>query len=239
MRYGLDRDDPAEVAKALQERALHTMPRVALPLGGVPTGKNRRGGLRAPKDGPKPTSLVDPTLYPGLNWGQDTFARTYAQTADQFVALQAGGYSTGNLTTTACRARARGMLNHPRVKAAMVLYSSLAAKVYNASRESVLAQLVRFAWVDPAEYVDADGRPVPLHKLPREVRMAIQDFDIVFTDNGPVHRYRFVPKLKALELLAKITTLLDPAARDVRRQSRTRVRLRFEKGGEATVETIE
>lgn len=206
-----------------------------------PTSLRFKG--RAAADGPKPRSFTDPVVYPGLNWFQDTFTRVYVQTADPIVAFDAAGYEPRNPTNTkernARHVRIVRLRNNPTVKAAMAHWSAIIESSYNASRNSVLAQLVRFGWVDPADYVDELGVPLPLHRLPRDVRMAIQDFDIVQTDQGPVHRYRFVPKLKSLELLAKVATLLDPKAADFRKQSRTRVRLRFEAGGEATVETVE
>lgn len=203
----------------------------------------RVNARRAPKTGPKPRTLLDPTLYPGCNWHQDTFARVLAQTSDGEQAFTAAGYGCPPfkpVRSQADRGHRIARLSKARgIMAATEHYSALALQKYDASRNSIIAQLVRFGWVDPADYVDADGKPLPLHQLPRDVRMAIQDFDIVYTDNGPVHRYRFVPKLKSMELLAKVASLLDPKAAEFRKQSKTRVRLRFEAGGEAIVESIE
>jgi phage terminase small subunit len=87
--------------------------------------------------------------------------------------------------------------------------------------DRIIRELALVAFADPADLLDRSGKPLPMHRLPHEIRRAIASFDLevekVTTEGctgadiaGPktttrtrVVRYKLVPKTPAIELLGK------------------------------------
>ena len=71
-----------------------------------------------------------------------------------------------------------------------------------------VASLKQIAFADIGLVVDPhSGKPLPLHRIPREVRMGITEIEV----RGDRYSYSMGGKIKAMELLAKICRLEEPA----------------------------
>ncbi len=73
------------------------------------------------------------------------------------------------------------------------------------SAERVMLELVRLAQVDTSRAFDANGKLLPIHSIPEDVRRAISGFDV--GEDG-LRKVRFWSKDNALGLLAKHHGLL-------------------------------
>jgi hypothetical protein len=69
-----------------------------------------------------------------------------------------------------------------------------------------LHNLTLMAFADLGKMVNAKGVPLPLHKVPKEIRMAITEIEV----EGNKLKYKVGGKLKALEVLSKIARLNAP-----------------------------
>ena len=69
-----------------------------------------------------------------------------------------------------------------------------------------LHNLTLMAFADLGKMVDGNGMPLPLQKVPKEIRMAITEIEV----EGDKLKYKVGGKLKALEVLAKIARLNQP-----------------------------
>jgi hypothetical protein len=78
-------------------------------------------------------------------------------------------------------------------------------KIENVANQT-LHNLTLMAFADLGAMVGADGMPLPLHKVPKEIRMAITEVEI----EGQKLKYKIGGKLKALEVLSKIARLHTP-----------------------------
>jgi hypothetical protein len=66
-----------------------------------------------------------------------------------------------------------------------------------------LHNLSQMAFADLGKMVDADGIPLPLHKIPLEIRIAITEVEV----EGKRISYKVGGKIKALEALSRIAGL--------------------------------
>ena len=70
--------------------------------------------------------------------------------------------------------------------------------------DRIIRELMLVAYADPIDLVDPKGRPYALRDLAPEIRRAIASMEIEVTPAGTrILKYKFVPKLAALELLGK------------------------------------
>ena len=74
-----------------------------------------------------------------------------------------------------------------------------------------LHNLKLMAFADIGKMVDKEGVPLPLQKIPKEIRMAITEIEV----EGNKLKYKVGGKLKALEVLAKIARLHQPETASV------------------------
>lgn len=77
------------------------------------------------------------------------------------------------------------------------------------TRERIVTEMARLAFVDCRKFFEADGTPIPVHQLSDDAAAAIIGLDVVTVGNaeigvGQVLKYKIPDKNKALENLARI-----------------------------------
>jgi len=83
-------------------------------------------------------------------------------------------------------------------------HSPLTADMVQVIADQTIQNLKQMAFADASDMIDkTSGRPLPLHKMPKAVRMGITEMSV----SGNKYKYVMGGKMKALELLAKITKL--------------------------------
>lgn len=162
---------------------------------------------------PRPTSLDDPTPWPGLTAGEDAWARAYAVTASSREAQAAAGWDPA-----LHKQSARKMLADDEIRIAVGVYSRMVARRTGVRREAVLSQLARIGFADVCDLYDPEtGEVLPPHRLPVRVRAAIAGVSTTVAPDGSItHAYTLAPRVKALELLARVSGMTAEASRGLR-----------------------
>lgn len=83
------------------------------------------------------------------------------------------GYSRGT-----AESQASHLLRNPKVAAAVAVKAEALAQRLDLKAEDVLREFSHIAHMDPGELFDADGKPLPIHKLPEHVRRAIASVEV-------------------------------------------------------------
>ena len=174
------------------------------------TGVGRRSGR------PRPRSLflleVLLSALNVLNLRQQLFCREYViDYHGTHAALRAGYASKG------AHVQSTYLLKNPKVQAALAELDADKLAELDAQHGRIVAELAAVGFVDPTVLIDENGDLRPLDSLPADVRRSIAGLEVVETwvgdaENGQivrVHKIRFHPKLKALELLGKRARLWD------------------------------
>src|SRR3990167_6803744 len=102
-------------------------------------------------------------------------------------------------------ARASELAKDSKVLVRIETLKAKMIKRYDATIDRVLAELTNISFFNPADLYDDDGKPIPLHKLPREVACVITGFHIDKNSNKEdyLKSFRTVSKERGLELLGK------------------------------------
>ena len=97
------------------------------------------------------------------------------------------------------------MLSVAKVRAAIDAHLTEAAETAGATVEFVLRELLRLATADVSKAFDEDGQLLPIHKIPKDVRLAISGIDVAVDgrSGGTVKKVRFWSKDKSLEMLGR------------------------------------
>ena len=106
------------------------------------------------------------------------------------------GYSPRSAQTNGPR-----LTRIPEVRAAIQEARKAVAERAQLRADEVLAELRRILFVDPRQAFDAEGRPIPVHKLPADVARALAGCELRGEDEGGgVKKWKWWDKPKALEL---------------------------------------
>lgn len=119
------------------------------------------------------------------------------------------GYSEKNAEAQASR-----LLAEPAVREAVDAALARAADQAEVDAAEVLRELKKIGFADPAQIIGADGKVLPLNKMPEDIRRCIASIDLqpVFRWDdklekeehvGDELKIKFWPKVTALELLGK------------------------------------
>lgn len=152
-----------------------------------------------------------------LTHRQRRFVEEYLVDLNGAAAARRAGYSHA-----AAPARAFRLLRKPRIRAVISAETDRRACAARVKAASVVGELARVAFFDPARLLDDKGAPLPLDAVDPDVRAGIGAFELIErgpTDRGPAERrLKAKPgeKVRALLALAK---LLGPAASDTRQWS--------------------
>lgn len=115
------------------------------------------------------------------------------------AAAIAAGYSPRGAEVTACR-----LLKRPEIRSEVDKIIEKASMRSLLSVERVQEEIARLAFSDPGRIVGADGRLLPIHELPEDVRRAIASVKCERDENGnTTWEYRFWDKPKSHELAGK------------------------------------
>lgn len=110
------------------------------------------------------------------------------------------------------------LLDDVRVRERLAYLKKEQRERYKMTADDIHARLVMAAFVDPADMFDADGNPIPIHKLPPEVRLSIESFeveDIVVGEGdnkvniGRTSKIKVISKAKSLELLGRHQSMFN------------------------------
>ncbi len=138
---------------------------------------------------------------------QKLFVYEYLIDLNATQAAIRAGYSAKTAVDIGCE-----NLEKPEIAEAIQERMDKRAEKVGVSAETVLKKLLDLATVDLAKAYDINGRLLPIHDIPEEVRIAIsgikvfEEFEGFGKDRiqvGEVREIKFWDKLKALELLGK------------------------------------
>jgi hypothetical protein len=83
-------------------------------------------------------------------------------------------------------------------------HTALTPDLVHVIAEQTIQNLKAMAFADVSEMINkTNGKPLPLHRMPKSIRMGITEMSV----RGDKYTYVIGGKLKAMELLAKITKL--------------------------------
>jgi phage terminase small subunit len=107
----------------------------------------------------------------------------------------------------------RILYNRPYIKDALRWKQTEYLRSIGITNHNLLKEYAQIAFFDPADLVDGDGKPLPMHKIPARARCALASFNVKHTNfNGAVSntlaRYKAVNKLPALDSLARVMDML-------------------------------
>ena len=134
---------------------------------------------------------------PQLNERQRKFAEEYIKDGNATKAALSAGYSEKTAPQIGY-----GLLKLPHVAAEIARLTGRNEKKSALTAEKVMAKLNNLVDFDPAQCVDADGKLLPINKMPLEARQALSAIDM---DKGTFKRTSY---LGSLELAAKILQLV-------------------------------
>ena len=142
-----------------------------------------------------------------MNGKQKAFAIEYVVDYNATQAAIRAGYSERSAYS-----QAHELLKKPEIKAAIKELEDAAAERAAVSKERVLKELARVAFVDPRRLFDEDGRPMDITNLDPDTAAALASVDILeeFDYDGETRtlvgytkKYKWSDKLRALEMLGK------------------------------------
>jgi hypothetical protein len=101
-------------------------------------------------------------------------------------------------------ARSKSSAMYKRFKDLIERHTPLSPDVIHVIAEQTIQNLKAMAFADVSEMINKNtGKPLPLHRMPKPLRMGITEISV----KGDKYTYVIGGKLKAMELLAKITKL--------------------------------
>jgi phage terminase small subunit len=143
---------------------------------------------------------------------QERFCQYYTQHWTATRAAKEAGYSEKTAGIQGYQ-----MLQNPLIQSRIKELTDAALKDIGISRERVLTELARIAFLDPAYAYDEIGQLIPIKEMPENVRRAISKVKIFeqFSGRGEereligfIKEVEFAPKKSALDTLAKHLGLL-------------------------------
>ena len=154
-------------------------------------------------------SAKDPTT--GVTVQQERFAFEMATTGRPSVAYRRA-YNAGAMGDASVAVNANQLLSDTKIALRVEHYRKIAEAKLGVSVERIALELARIAFFDLGKLVDADGCAIPLHELDEDTRRALNGMDIKVVKDGAgighVKKYRHVPKIEALRVLAQWQKML-------------------------------
>lgn len=137
-----------------------------------------------------------------LTHRQQLFVHEYCVDRNGTQAAIRAGYSPKG-----AEVQASVLLRKPKVSAAIERTLAQQAKRIDVSAARVLLEYARLAFADSRLAYGPDGKLLPMHRIPEDVRRAISSFECATSDgdDGPTRltKVRLWPKEKALEALGR------------------------------------
>lgn len=165
------------------------------------TGRQKKDKARGVSDGGVPPCV--PGELPLENEQHEIFVQEILLLKPQVRAyLKAYPDSSYN----SARANSCALIAKDSVKDRLDFLKKERRERYRMNADDIHERLVMAVSVDPADLVDANGDPLPLHKLPPEVRLCVESIEV--TERGtniPTRRTKIetISKRAALEMLGR------------------------------------
>lgn len=108
-------------------------------------------------------------------------------------------------------------LKNAKVRAAIEDLQARAAQKYDVTIDKTVRKLAEIAYGDLRDWVDEDGKPLPLQRMTEAARTMIAGLEVEETD-GPgrvrtiTHKFKTADRIRALELLGKYQKMFDPGS---------------------------
>jgi phage terminase small subunit len=139
-----------------------------------------------------------------LRHRQQLFVHHYLLCGNASKAAEKAGYANPN--------SGHQLIRNSKVKRYLQAQSDRLAEKFAATKERIIQELCRIAYLDPAELFDENGKLRPIHEIPPETRAAIAGVNVTKNQEGEiVSKIKLVDKTKALEMLAKYQKLFSDA----------------------------
>jgi phage terminase small subunit len=144
---------------------------------------------------------------------QERFKNNILKGMDAKSAYIKAGYRARG---AAAEVNASRLLRNAKVAAAIEKGQKKAADKAEVTMERILREEMRLAFFDPAGLVDKNGKLLPIHKLPEDVRRVIVGLEIIQQSKGALKfKYKFSDKGKSLERLEKYKGMLAPVKHEI------------------------
>ncbi len=142
-----------------------------------------------------------------MNQKQKAFATEYVIDYNATQAAIRAGYSERSAYS-----QAHELLKKPEIKEAIKELEAAASERTAITKDMVLKELARVAFVDPRKLFDEEGRPKDIRFLDPDTAAALssvdiyEEFDYIGDEkelSGYTKKYKWADKLRALEMLGK------------------------------------
>lgn len=140
------------------------------------------------------------------------FAQEYVKDLDPYRAALRAGYMAPGLTVDAIKTIARALLKKPAVVELIQLEQDRITSRNEGLTDEIIDELKAIALFDVRKTFDSEGKPKSIADLDDMTAKAIQGIDISMNCETQVTtiKFRANDKIKALELLGKITGIIRP-----------------------------
>lgn len=161
-----------------------------------------------------PRARRDPKT--GVTVQQERFAVEYAKLGRPSVAYRRA-YDAAAMNEDTIAHRARELLADSHIAARVEHYRQIAERALEVSVERIALETARIAFFDIRTLYDEAGNLIPLHELPEGTARALNGMDVeaLYEGRGEeraltghVRKYKHVPKIEALRLLAQWKKML-------------------------------
>ncbi|RRJ91517.1 terminase small subunit [Paenimyroides tangerinum] len=140
---------------------------------------------------------------------QEIFCQAYLRLGDKSAAYREA-YSCSNMKAETIHSKASLLSSEDKVRARIEQLQKEAIERNKATLDEVLIVLADIIRFDPAAMYDENGTLLPIHKMPKKVRMCIQSFEVQeipsFNDEQPetlTKKVKHYDKLAGVEKLMK------------------------------------
>lgn len=147
--------------------------------------------------------MRDPTRKK-LTIKEENFVEEYVLTGRGKESAILAGYARANAAGTAWQ-----LLQFPAVAQKIAERRAEIAKTHRLSRDRLVEEMARVAYMDVRKLFDSNGKPLPIHMLSDDAAAPINGIEVCTQGNdvigyAEITKYKLSEKNKALENLAKI-----------------------------------
>ena len=144
---------------------------------------------------------------------QEKFVDNLLEGMSQDEAYIKAGYKVRG---AAARVNASRLLTNANVSAILEKRRKKVAYEAEISAERILREEMCLAFFDPGSLVDKNGKQLPLHKLPENVRRAIVGLEVITQPKGKLKfKFKFSDKGKSLDRLERIQGMFAPEKHEI------------------------
>ncbi len=144
---------------------------------------------------------------------QQRFTNNILKGLNQTDAYLKAGYKCSR---AAARANAARLITNDNIKKVVEAGQEKASDKDEITKERVLREEARLAFVDLRQLCDEDGTFIPLHKLPDDIARAVIGLEVIRQVDGNLKfKYKFSDKGRALERISRHLGLYEKDAQQL------------------------